>query len=136
MDVRSAIANVLSTYAWCYDVGELDGIGECFALDAEVTFADVGRKTGRTAVAAEMARRRGLHPPDSTPWHVISNVVVQQDGPDVAKVKSFYTYAVVALGSEVNIQSVGYYDDEFRRDGVAWQIWRRTIVPVGGRRQK
>ena len=50
-DMRSGIENTLYRYAWTYDMDELDGIAECFTIDAEVQFRDTGLKVGRDAVA-------------------------------------------------------------------------------------
>ena len=37
-DPRSSIENTLNKCAYCYDVGPLEELGDCFALDAEMTF--------------------------------------------------------------------------------------------------
>src|ERR1700733_5736925 len=59
---RSMIANVLSQYAWAYDLDRLDFLDACFARDAQVEFGDTGLEVGRAAVVAVLRRLRDNFP--------------------------------------------------------------------------
>ena len=127
MLARSDIENVLYWYAWAYDMDELNTIGDCFAEDAEVAFG-TGVQYGREAVVAELTRRRGLYEKGTTPWHVISNVMIVEETDLEAVVTSFYTFFVKPAGEPAQFTSIGYYDDRFVNDKGIWRIqWRRVL---------
>jgi 3-phenylpropionate/cinnamic acid dioxygenase small subunit len=133
VSVRSDIENVLYRYAWSYDMDELDRMGECFTEDAEVSFG-TGLQVGRAAVVQELARRRDKYRPEQqVPWHVISNVLIEDQSERQATVKSFFTFFVKPATGPAAFSSIGYYDDTFVYDGAAWRISRRRVMSAGER---
>jgi 3-phenylpropionate/cinnamic acid dioxygenase small subunit len=127
MSTRAGIENTLYRYAWTYDMDELDGIGEVFTEDAEVTFG-TGTKIGRDDVVVEMRRRREKYRPDnSLPWHVITNVFIRRETPDEADVVSFWTFFIKPETGPPTLKGVGYYDDFFVREGDTWRVKRRVV---------
>ena len=131
MSARDSIENALSRYGWAFDMDQLELIGDCFTVDTETTFADTGLKVGRATVVAEMIRRRALYAPDERPWHVTSNVFIEQQTDGLATVKTFFTFIVIKPGEPLNVRGVGYYDDVFRDDGDSWRIHTRSVIGLG-----
>jgi hypothetical protein len=130
MTQREGILNTLSRYSWYYDSSlRAVGIGECFTLDAKVRFYDSGLIVGRTAVEAELRRRRGTYAGDSMPWHLYSNVLILDQTEEWAQVRTSYTFVDVSDGQPLTIGSVGYYEDEFRLEDGAWRVDVREVAP-------
>jgi hypothetical protein len=104
-------------------------MGEVFAQDAEVAFQESGNfKVGRDAIVQEMRRRREKYRPEgSTPWHVITNILIENETEHGADVKSFWTFFVKPRDGEPELKSVGYYDDKFILEGNAWRVHRRVL---------
>jgi 3-phenylpropionate/cinnamic acid dioxygenase small subunit len=128
VSARSEIENTLYRYAWTYDMDELDGIGECFTDDAQVTFG-TGLQVGRDDVVTELRRRRDKYRPvGSLPWHVISNIYIRNETAEQADVVSFYTFFVKEPNGPPVLKSIGHYDDKFVADGGAWRVKQRTVV--------
>lgn len=128
MSARNDIENTLYRYALLYDVDELDDIGSCFAVDAVVEF-NPGNASGRAAVAEEMERRRAKYRPQrSIPWHVISNVLIENETETHADVTAFYTFFVKAPDEAPAPAAIGYYDDRFVREDGCWRIEARRVV--------
>jgi 3-phenylpropionate/cinnamic acid dioxygenase small subunit len=132
VNVRDEIENTLYRYAWAYDMDQLDEMGKCFTADAHVEFADVGLKVGRSAVVEEMRRRRDLYRPDSAvPWHVISNIFIENQTETEATVKAFFTFFVKGSDGTAKFRSIGYYDDSFGPEDGTWRVRRRRIMRAG-----
>jgi hypothetical protein len=112
---------------------EMERMGECFATDAEVSFG-TGPQVGRAAVVQELTRRRDRYRPENqTPWHVITNVLIEDESDRQATVKSFFTFFVKPRVGPVALSSIGYYDDTFIHDGETWRIHRRRVMSAGER---
>jgi hypothetical protein len=120
-DPRSSIENTLNKCAHCYDVGPLEDVGDCFAIDAEMTFVGADPIAGREAVAAEMARRRNVprYQDGSRPWHVLTTVY------------TWWMFFIVNADGKSNLTSIGHYDDVFTNDGDTWLIQRRVETLIG-----
>lgn len=129
--VRGQVENVLSRYAWAYDMNELDELEECFAAGAECTFRGSGLKVGRQAVVAELRLRRAGYPAGTTPWHVITNVRVDDPRDGEAVVRSSFTFFRQDPGSAPLLVGIGWYDDVFVTEGGAWRVKRRVIRSPG-----
>jgi SnoaL-like domain len=128
---RSMIANVLSQYAWAYDLDRLDFLDACFARDAQVEFGDTGLKIGRAAVVAELRRRRDKYRPSGhIPWHVVTNVFVQLETPASAQVWSWYSFGEMVRGKPMALHKFGRYDDNFILEDEAWRIARRRVLDL------
>jgi len=132
-DPRSSIENTLNKCAYCYDVGPLEDLGDCFAIDAEMTFVGADPIAGREAVAAEMARRRNVprYQDGSRPWHVLTNVYIAGQDEREAKVHTWWMFFIVNPDGKSNLTSIGYYDDVFSNDGDNWLIQRRVETLIG-----
>jgi len=132
-DQRSSIENTLNRCAYCYDVGPLEGIGDCFAIDAQMTFVDASPIAGREALAAEMARRRHVprYQDGSRPWHVLTNIYIAQQTEREATVYTSWMFFIVNPDGKANPISIGYYDDTFTSDGHTWLIQRRVEKLIG-----
>jgi len=127
-DSRAGIENTLYRYAWTYDMNDLDGIAECFTVDAEVDFRDSGVKVGREAVAAEMIRRRQKYVDGSIPWHVISNVYITDETETQATVRSWFTFFVQSATGSQEFKGIGWYDDVFALEDGVWRVSRRRVL--------
>ena len=128
---RSMIANVLSQYAWAYDLDRLDFLDACFARDAHVEFGDTGLKVGRAAVVAELRRRREKYRPTrQLPWHVISNIFVQLENSISAHVSSWYSFGAMERGAPMALNKFGRYDDKFIIEDDAWRIAHRRVLDL------
>jgi hypothetical protein len=128
---RSMIANVLSQYAWAYDLDRLEFLDACFARDAQVEFGDTGLKLGRAAVVAELRRRREKYrPTGQLPWHVISNIFVQFDNSISAQVSSWYSFGAMERGAPMALNKFGRYDDKFIFEDEAWRIAHRRVLDL------
>jgi 3-phenylpropionate/cinnamic acid dioxygenase small subunit len=134
VNARDEIENTLYRYAWAYDMDQLDEMGKCFTADAQVEFADVGLKAGRSAIVEEMRRRRDLYRPENAvPWHVISNVFIESQTEAEATVKAFFTFFVRGTDGVEKFRSIGYYDDTFGPEDGAWRIRHRRVMRAGQR---
>jgi len=130
MDARSGVENTLYRYAWSYDIGDIDGLADCFTLDAESIFTNSDIKRGREEIVTEMRRRRSKYAHGVTPWHIISNVFITDFSEISARVKSFYTFIEVCPGQPLAVRSLGYYDDIFVLEDGTWRISKRQIVSI------
>jgi hypothetical protein len=136
MTPRDGISNTLSKYSWYYDGPDRAvGIGECFTLDARVSFYDSGLIVGRVAVEAELRRRRGKYTADATPWHVYSNILILDEAQAWARVRTSCTFVEVSGTDPLRIGYVGYYLDEFRLDDGEWRIDVREVLPLRRRKR-
>jgi SnoaL-like protein len=126
---RDAIENALYRFGWSFAMADRTGLEASFSRDAEVTF-DVGlTKVGRTAVVAEVMRRREAYVPRAQMlWHVLTNVYVEQTAPDQARVRSYFTALVTGESGAPALQSLGYYADDFVLEEGDWRIAKRRIV--------
>jgi hypothetical protein len=128
---RSMIANVLSQYAWAYDLDRLDFLDACFTRDAQVEFGDTGLMLGRAAVVAELRRRRAKYrPTGQLPWHVITNIFVQLEDATSAQVSSWYGFGTMQRGTQMGLNKFGRYDDKFIFEDEAWRIARRRVLDL------
>ena len=132
-DQRSSIENTLNKCAYCFDVGPIEAIGDCFAVDAAMTFVDASPISGREAVSAEMARRRNVsrYQDGSRPWHVITNVYVAEQDEREATVYTYWMFFIVDADGKSNLVSLGCYEDVFTNDGDNWLIQSRVETLIG-----
>ncbi|MCW2546861.1 MAG: hypothetical protein JWN96_1321 [Mycobacterium sp.] len=129
----TAITNLLSRYAELIDNGEFEAIGELFA-HATVTADDQGTWTGAAEVTAMYNDFTRKHS-DGTPRtkHVITNHIVQLDGPDAGRCRSYFTVFMNTPTLPLQPIVAGRYADEFARiDGVWCYVRRRMTVEFVG----
>ena len=131
-NARTAIANLMFTYAECIDGGDFEGIGELFAR-ARILAADGQvQGEGREGVAAIYDASTKLYE-DGTPMtqHVTTNLIFEfaEDGRS-ADVRSRFT--VMQQLPDFPLQAVitGYYEDRFGWDEESgWHFVQRQMKP-------
>ena len=121
------IERALYRYAWSFDSGNLDEIGDLFTAEAQVEFHDTGLKVGRSAIVDELRRRRQLYSTGDLPWHLITNTLVTKLEEGRAEVRSQWTVFVASGAGSAQLRGTGWYDDVFESDGDIWQVARRHV---------
>jgi uncharacterized protein (TIGR02246 family) len=124
-----AVRNTISRIALYADgLGTVDEYAALFTEDCDWLMPGAPRK-GREDIRAGSAERRaaGGVGPGSNSRHMISTVVVEFDGPDVAVSDSYFTY-VVDTHETPRVQLVGSYHDTLRRTPEGWLMARREIT--------
>lgn len=131
-NARTAIANLMFTYAERIDGGDFDGIGALFArariLDAEGNL----QGEGRDGVKAIYDRSTQLYE-DGTPMtqHVTTNLIFEfAEGGREAEVRSRFT--VMQQLPDFPLQAIitGYYEDRFAWDEeTGWHFVERQMKP-------
>jgi 3-phenylpropionate/cinnamic acid dioxygenase small subunit len=126
---RDAIGDLLYTYAERIDTGDFAGVADLLA-HAELSFAgydDVRRGRDQILALYESTTRRY---DDGTPRtkHVMTNVVVEEDGAQ-ATARSYFT-VLQAVPGTLALQPVvaGRYHDRFERVDGAWRFQARRIL--------
>lgn len=127
---RSLIAELLARYAEAIDAGDFDAVGQLLA-HATVAAADgTPIATGAAAVTALYGATTRRHA-DGTPLtaHVITNVIIDPLGPDLAEVRSRFT--VLQATDLVPLQPVvvGRYVDRVERAPEGWRFCNRVMIP-------
>jgi hypothetical protein len=123
LTAESEIGRTLARYCHTIDDGDLEGLGACFAPDAELNA--FGRtRNGRDAITALLAK---AVPPENRRKHLSSNVVIAIAAPDAdgeprASVLSDFLF-IAKDGSMIT----GRYVDEFVRLADGWVIAKRAI---------
>lgn len=132
-----AILNLIHRYPILMDSGNFDGIGELFARarlylpGSEEPAASNGEE-----FAALWRRWNRIYPDTGTPRtrHIVSNVLIEDDGPDRARSHSYFT--VVQTTPDFPMQTIcgGAYLDRFARDeaGIWHFVERREVVDQFG----
>lgn len=124
---RTMIENTLCRYAWAFDMANIDLLEGCFTHAAEVQFQD-GFRSGRSAVLAELARRRDAYAAEQTPWHLITNVYVRPESPTRARVASWFSFGAMQRDKPAALTSFGWYDDIFVLEEDDWRIAHRRVL--------
>ncbi len=127
LPVPTAVTNLLFRYAELIDSGDFEGIGEL--LKHATVNADGGSWTGAAEVTQMYNDFTRKHA-DGTPRtkHVITNPIVEIDGPESARCRSYFT--VFMCHENVPLQPIvaGRYRDEFARIDGAWQFVKRQMI--------
>lgn len=131
-NARTAISNLMFTYAECIDGGDFEGIGELFAR-ARILAADGQvQGEGREGVKAIYDASTKLYE-DGTPMtqHVTTNLIFAfSDDGRSAEVRSRFT--VMQQLPDFPLQAVitGYYEDRFGWDEESgWHFVQRQMKP-------
>ena len=131
---RLLIAELLARYAEAVDAGDFAAVGD---LLQHATIEDQdGNEIARGAERIERlyAGTTRRHE-DGTPRtaHVITNVIVEPEGEDRARVRSRFTVLQATDTLPLQPVVVGRYDDTVeRRDGTWWFVRRRMIPEAWG----
>lgn len=131
-----AIQNLIFTYSQRMDRGDFDGVGQLFArAQLYLPGDDAPAATGAEEFAALWRRWNRIYP-NGTPRtrHVVTNVLIEDDGPDRARAHSYFT--VIQTAPDFPMQTIcgGAYRDRFARaaDGSWYFSERREDVDQFG----
>ncbi|GAA3712978.1 nuclear transport factor 2 family protein [Gordonia hankookensis] len=116
---HDAICTLLYRYAELLDGGDFAAVGELFA-DADIALR--GEVTGRGAAHVRaMFEAMVIVHPDGTPRtrHLITNPIIEFDGPDHAHVRSCYTVLQQRDG-RIEIVASGRHLDTVTRRAEGW----------------
>jgi hypothetical protein len=126
---RAQIAELLSRYYWGYDQDDLDLVTDC--LDESVVVSGampggvaLGPFQGKAAVLEFL--RRGVANRTDARRHLVSNVLLEEEGEADATVISYVTSLVVRDGTPVFV-SAGWCRDRVRLDGGTWRFVERRM---------
>lgn len=125
---RIAIGDLLASYAWALDTGDVDGFVACFTPDA-VVIEEVFEEPDRWAGHANL-RRLAEHyrsvPDFPGRQHHVSQVMVEGDGTQ-ARVRSF-TFVTECRGEPPYVlRFAGYYEDRATKVRGKWLFAERII---------
>jgi 3-phenylpropionate/cinnamic acid dioxygenase small subunit len=130
-DARTAISNLIYTYAERIDAGDFDGLADLFA--AAVVTAEGGIETrGRDAVLEMYRASTRRYEDDGTPKtkHVTTNLIMDIDeAAGTAACRSYFT-VFQAVPGQLALQPVvaGRYRDTFLRAEGAWTFATRHMI--------
>ena len=118
------IAAVLVRYARAVDTRDWDLLRTCFTDDARCDYGDIG--TWRSAddlVSFMVDAHAGMGPTQ----HSVTNVQVRVEGDAATSVA--YVHAVTVLASHPDdwIDTLGTYEDRWRRGADGWRMTGRTF---------
>ena len=121
---KNAIREVLGTYCFRLDAGDMDGMAALFTLDG-VWETDFGKGTGRAGIAdhGRSLRAHGAARPRAV--HLCTNIVIDLQG-DAANVLSNWT-TVQNSDTGPKIGSAGGYIDKMAKVGGTWMFVHRKI---------
>lgn len=132
MDIgdRLAILDLMARYAHCYDEGDVASLaplftsGAVFRFDPPIPGFPDRLEGGDSIVAAMQERYAATRPAQRR--HIITNVLIDPDGPDRAQVASY-----LLLGSTVDgglsLPVTGRYADVVVRDEGSWRFADRVL---------
>ncbi|HUE31306.1 MAG TPA: nuclear transport factor 2 family protein [Verrucomicrobiae bacterium] len=123
-----AISALIMSYAERLDAGDLDGVAVLFA---HATWRSPARAEPLRGAAAVRRAYDGVLLYDGIPCtrHMVTNLVVELEGPDRAAARSCFT--VFQARPDFALQPIisGRYHDAFERVGGAWRFADRLILP-------
>jgi 3-phenylpropionate/cinnamic acid dioxygenase small subunit len=130
-DPRVSCAQLIYRYAELIDLGDFEGVGELLN-DAEVTVesGDYAPR-GRDQVLEMYTGTTRRYPDDGTPKtkHVMTNVMVDLDGPSAARSRSYFT-VFQAVPGHLALQPIvaGRYRHRFELREQGWRIVGKHII--------
>lgn len=127
---RVEIMDLMARYAHSYDQGRGADLGPLFTADAVFRFDPpiVGfpeELAGRDAIVTTMEARYAATVPAQR-RHVITNVLIDPDGPDRAAVASYLLLGSTTDG-ELVLPVTGRYTDVVVRDEGRWRFAQRLL---------
>lgn len=116
-------------YAWGLDQRDWTMLEDCFTVDGEVDYGDLGGVLqGATTIAAFC--RQVLEGLDAS-QHLIGNTIVDLAGDRATATSYFQAQHVFVSDNGSNTYIVaGTYRDELVRGGGTWRIAKRTLTPT------
>lgn len=124
---RLRIEEHVSRLGRCLDERDFEGLRDLFTADATVVTPG-GAATGHDALVAQA---RSRHSRDDGIQHVITNVIVDGDGDEVAvRANLLVSFARTGPADPVPFLLGEVYRFGFRRTGEGWRIARLSSTPV------
>jgi hypothetical protein len=117
---RAQIEQLILAYATFADRGDGASMATLFGAEPEI------RLPGRTISGEKVGRFFGGVRDEPGTLHVMSNIVIDADGSDVATSVTYFQ----VLGAS-GLQAWGRYIDEFRRTDGGWRITVREVDVLG-----
>jgi hypothetical protein len=130
-DSRSAISDLVYTYAERIDLGDFDGLADLFAHAVVIGGEDFVRR-GRDEVLAMYVEGTRRYEDNGTPHtkHVTTNLMVDVDEEaGTATGRSYFT-VLQALPDSLALQPIiaGRYHDRFEKVDGAWRFSERRML--------
>lgn len=134
---RAAIQSLMWRYTRALDTMDIDTYLSLFTEDGQLVAGDnaiVGREAiGRLmhVIADGTAKRKAAGEAVPASYHLSSNVTIEFDGPDQARLYAYWTAvnAPVEQGGAPSIDSVGWERNELVRVDGQWRIKVRNTAP-------
>lgn len=129
LESRERIRETIAAYAHHVDGGRFDELVELFAPDGVLEVEGEPPHRGREAIRAFVTGTgRDLTAGTGAPRirHHVSNVLIENDGPDRARARSYFL-AVTDRG----VDHWGRYRDDLARDQDAWRFVHRRVRTDG-----
>ena len=119
----NAIEHVIASYALALDGRDFDRAADCFAEDAEATYAGVEVPGGRPAIRAWLEANSEF----AASTHLLATPVVELHGERARAVTSAVAFLIRERDGALRLHTreLRYTDTLVRRDG-AWRITRRV----------
>lgn len=132
-----AIQNLICHYSLCMDRGDFDAVGRLFARAVlYLPGTDAPAATHGEEFAALWRRWVRIYPETDTPRtrHIVTNVLIEDDGPERARAHSYFTVMQTAPDFPMQPICGGAYRDRFARaaDGSWYFSERREEVDQFG----
>jgi ketosteroid isomerase-like protein len=125
----TAIMNLLSRYAELIDAGDFVGVGELLQHSTVTVDVGGGKWTGAKAIQKMYDDTTRKHE-DGTPRskHVLTNHIVELDGPDNGRCRSYFTVFMCTATLPLQPIVAGRYRDEFARIDGEWEFVKRHMI--------
>jgi hypothetical protein len=127
-DDRFAIQDLFARYSWALDTGDVEGLAECFTVDAvmiEEVFEDPDRWEGREGIR-ELANHYKNSPGFPGRQHHVTQMLVTGSG-DRSEVKSFAFVTECHGEPPYLLRFAGYYEDKLHKIEGDWLFYERTV---------
>jgi len=128
---RTAVLNLMNTYCYRIDAGDLDGFASLFEhASFEIVGDPYGPLHGREAVR-EMVSHVTLYDGKPLSKHVLSNVLIEVDEHNAKATAQSYVTVFQAVPPDFPLQPIfiGHYRDRFERVDGCWRFASRSISP-------
>ena len=123
-DDKNEIRELLGTYCFRLDAGDMDGMAALFVPDG-VWETDFGKGTGRAGIADHGRSLRAGDKPRARAVHLCTNIVIDLHGDTVDVLSNWTTVQNSETGPKIG-SAGGYIDKMAKRDG-KWYFVHRKI---------
>jgi ketosteroid isomerase-like protein len=128
MSDEIAIQQTLNTYSYCASIGDFDGMAGTYAPDGVWEVPGIGMElVGREAI---VAASQGVTAKLEYMVQLNSPAIIKVDG-DRATAQSIIRECGKYAGKQLNLEVIGYYDDELVRLPEGWRFARRKFNTKG-----